>query len=749
MTRIFLTIALLVFSLPTFASTPITITENFSTLTNIDTPNTSLTVVTAAANRGVKLPFVSSFEDLGYTGTSPLTTYFTSNGHVLRIAYGDNMFLVGGPTISSVGRIVSYDGSTFHDRSGNSTDQVKIAENQNFNEVIYGGGAFYLSNTANAYLAKYIVSGAAPDYTLCWSFLNSFDTGRINAMSSNGSSTLIGGSIGKLNMWDGNTSPVSISTTAINLSSAFNSTGSFPVTETVTAIANDGSNWLIGGTNGYLVKYDGSTFTNLTTISNAYFGTSTIKTIAWNGSEFLIGATGGKLAKYYNGAIYSSTSSVTSSNGGCFGASDINAIEWNGSEWIIGGAAGRLCLYDPYTSSTSVTSPAATDFTSLGTNTGNATKVTLLSAGWGNNSINALRWSGSTLLVGGNYSHLDKVTGFYNGAAQKSILSNKVNSTTDRMYSVALNGTVVTNAQSIGFSVSVDGGKNWQAIQNNNSATIISNTGFDLRWRADMSGTWRTPKLSSLSLTYLTVSPAVIPAGLGGDIYFSDNKTKVTIPPGLFSVDTSVTFTSISPSPVSSQPPATAVLAFEIKAEDSASGGLLTDFSKPVSLTLFAASSGGIVNGTSVLTANAASSLAVAYWNGLHWVPLSTQVTLVDGTGVYLTAKTSHLSKFGVVVASPNINVSVEPNPFTPGSSNTVFNRTRITFPNSDLISSVSLKIWDRNGSLIREYGADGVSQIEWDGKDSGGAIVESGVYFFEAIAGGTSRARGTVVVGR
>ena len=707
----------------------LTFSENFDNFTNIDTANTNLTVVTEKGN--VRLPF-TAFVDLGYTGTTPLTSIFIDNS-VLSLAYGDNMFLIGGSGAYSAdgGKIASYDGSAFTDRYSQF-----IGITSNYNMAIFANGYFYISTDVSG--GELIRFNLSSGFNSFGDYLNSFSSSIVNSLGANGTYWLIGGSQGRLNRWDG-------STGATSLSNSLQGSGGFLATDTVSAIANNSSYWLLGGTNGRLAKYDGTSFTDLSTSST--LGTYNVMSIGWNGSEFLIGGNRGKLVRYNGSTFTSCTSTVTSTNGGCFGTADINAIVWNGLDWVLGGTSGRLCLYD-----STNTTPVTSDFTAVGTNTTGTTKTTLLSSSWGTSAINAMCWSGSSLLIGGAVSNLNKTNGIYSGTSAMSIVSKKINSAADRVYSVALNATALSNGQPLSFYASCDGGVNWQLVQNNNSATSITNTGFDLRWRADMTGAWRTPSINGVSLTYLTVDPLVLPRGLAGDIVYSgDVLTKLTVPPDALTSDVKFTFLNTVIPPISSQTPKTAVVAYDLTAKINGTSTDVTEFSKPLTLTIHWKSTDGAYvdnTGNAVQLSNATTSLAIAFWNGLHWIPMSTKITKV-GNDLTLTAKISHFSKYAIVVASPtDIIATAEPNPFTPLSASSTFSRTKITFPNPDQVTAV-LKIWDRNGSLMREYSLDGVSQIEWDGKDAQGAVVESGVYFFEAIAGGTSRARGTVVVGR
>ena len=101
------------------------------------------------------------------------------------------------------------------------------------------------------------------------------------------------------------------------------------------------------------------------------------------------------------------------------------------------------------------------------------------------------------------------------------------------------------------------------------------------------------------------------------------------------------------------------------------------------------------------------------------------------------------------MIASPtNIPVTVEPNPFTPQSSNYTFNNVRFSFPNPDG-SAVVIKIWDITGTLMKEISYDGAGTLQWDGLDTLGRVVESGVYIYEIKVGGSAKGTGTITVGR
>ena len=91
------------------------------------------------------------------------------------------------------------------------------------------------------------------------------------------------------------------------------------------------------------------------------------------------------------------------------------------------------------------------------------------------------------------------------------------------------------------------------------------------------------------------------------------------------------------------------------------------------------------------------------------------------------------------------------PNPFTPLSDNPDFNR--VVFPAraiEGVAGEFSVLIFNINGVLIRELkSADpGARDLEWDGKDEVGDLVESGVYVYQ-IQVGESFDTGTVIVAK
>ena len=91
------------------------------------------------------------------------------------------------------------------------------------------------------------------------------------------------------------------------------------------------------------------------------------------------------------------------------------------------------------------------------------------------------------------------------------------------------------------------------------------------------------------------------------------------------------------------------------------------------------------------------------------------------------------------------------PNPFTPLSSDTDFNR--VVFPASALeegSGEFSVLIYDIDGMLVKTLNPDGpdATKLTWDGRDEAGDIVESGIYVYQ-LQVGESFTIGTLIIAK
>jgi len=181
---------------------------------------------------------------------------------------------------------------------------------------------------------------------------------------------------------------------------------------------SDNSYWLIGGYNGRLNKYDGSTFTDVSSNLDSWTAGSElypgISAIVWNGSNFLIGGDGYFAANLCNGSL---SCSDVSSTIGWSSTVGVNAIGWNGSVWLVGGESGNLKECNA-----TVTS---------------CTTKTL--SNWGTADVNAISWNpdGSYWLIGGNSAKLNK----YDGSTFTDLSGSLVNFGTSHVTTINYNTT--------------------------------------------------------------------------------------------------------------------------------------------------------------------------------------------------------------------------------------------------------------------------------------------------------------------
>jgi len=64
----------------------------------------------------------------------------------------------------------------------------------------------------------------------------------------------------------------------------------------------------------------------------------------------------------------------------------------------------------------------------------------------------------------------------------------------------------------------------------------------------------------------------------------------------------------------------------------------------------------------------------------------------------------------------------------------------RYAIPSSAGVTSVSLKLYDLTGRMVRDLEsgscAPGVHAVTWDGRDEGGSMARGGIYFYRIVAG-------------
>jgi len=141
-------------------------------------------------------------------------------------------------------------------------------------------------------------------------------------------------------------------------------------------------------------------------------------------------------------------------------------------------------------------------------------------------------------------------------------------------------------------------------------------------------------------------------------------------------------------------------------------------------------------------------NLAMFHWDGVQWVRMGGSI---DSEAKAVTLKTRGASCYGIWQGTPlehAINfVSAVPNPFTP--TGTKHNQVVISFtPKPELENETpQLRIFDRNGNLVRSFDDTGAFSAVWDGRDEYGALMPTGVYIYQINLGNEHYNGGIVLV--
>ena len=319
----------------------------------------------------------ASFTDLS-SSLSAVATFTT----IWSIEWNGSYWLIGGNDGSTT-RLATYNGTTFYNQSNpgyfNSDPIWAIGTNSG------GDSGINLIGGRNSRIMKRTGGVNSGTNTDLKNEIRDFGEYNIKCAGWNGSYWLIGGVDGSLNKYDGSTYE--------DLRSGLNWG-----TEDVLSLDWNGSYWLIGGTNGKLVRYDGSTWTDRS--SALGFGTDAVTVIKWSSNagssgQWLIGGDNKRLAISTDGTNFTAKTIPSG-----MWASDISVLsaEWAGGtwydDWIIGGESGSIVKYDE----------DADSFTDLSTGV-DGLKVVL-----GYYDVNTIRWRGDNIVrVGCNGGRLGEL----------------------------------------------------------------------------------------------------------------------------------------------------------------------------------------------------------------------------------------------------------------------------------------------------------------------------------------------------
>jgi fibronectin type 3 domain-containing protein len=137
------------------------------------------------------------------------------------------------------------------------------------------------------------------------------------------------------------------------------------------------------------------------------------------------------------------------------------------------------------------------------------------------------------------------------------------------------------------------------------------------------------------------------------------------------------------------------------------------------------------------------------YWhNSVKWVRVNGEV---DPYVRSITLRTKTLGQFAIQYeerAESFKMTSVEPKIFSPDEANNAISRTRFYFENPNY-SEVTSVIFDLRGNVVRKnLPREMETVLYWDGRDTSGTVVPSGVYLYQIEADGKV-VNGTIVVAK
>lgn len=267
--------------------------------------------------------------------------------------------------------------------------------------------------------------------------------------------------------------------------------------------------------------------------------------------------------------------------------------------------------------------------------------------------------------------------------------------------------------------------------------------------KVEYADSWDSTDCSNAEVQVTGGRPVVIidPKNGGEASAADDPLTKIIIPAGITdkTIEYNIEKIDIPPADKDSSSGQKMVVSYEIKGKEVSSGVQLIKVNKPFKL-LFHRNKNSIVSGYKAASELSSSNFAMGYWNGLHWVPIGSKVT-DDGTNILVEANVTLFGKYAIITTS-GITISVAPNPFTPMSSNSMFNKIVFSFDNSSS-EEAEIKIWDLTGMLVKTLRSTG-SITSWDGiSDTKGSVVESGIYIYQLKVGGKVSRKGTIVVAK
>jgi len=144
----------------------------------------------------------------------------------------------------------------------------------------------------------------------------------------------------------------------------------------------------------------------------------------------------------------------------------------------------------------------------------------------------------------------------------------------------------------------------------------------------------------------------------------------------------------------------------------------------------------GLIKNTTLPASKAKDKLGFYYYNGIEWVKIP---ATLDQASQTLVATVSHLSKYALIAGFTNptaLTLTKRIPPIITPNADGINDRCFFYYDGFKAGTTPSLKIFDLSGSLVAEVTQVIPGQMEWDGKDMTGAVMDSGIYVYQIQAG-------------
>jgi|GEM_PF-2436454 len=156
----------------------------------------------------------------------------------------------------------------------------------------------------------------------------------------------------------------------------------------------------------------------------------------------------------------------------------------------------------------------------------------------------------------------------------------------------------------------------------------------------------------------------------------------------------------------------------------------------------------GYIEGTAIPVDQVPRVIAIFYWNGLEWIKVG---SILNSEEQSLSIQTEHLSKYAIVrtVNAQKLTLTKRVPPIITPNGDGINDAAFFYLENPNNVG-ISCRIYDLHGKIVQDFlpGGPVSNSFKWDGRDSNGDIVESGIYIYQ-IQSSEAVLTGSIVVSK